>query len=260
VVYRDVEVCTLADVPGGTWIDYPHELADLITDDPGDPLIKEKSEAVWEVVRQERFAPKEEVAEGEYRLLGAEELTLDALRLGVNIFADKEYHPNFIVALWPGGVAAGLPLHEAYKYKLKKSGEKRPIPDHISLNTLPSRLTYKHNVIGLDYLAERINRDDNVLIVDSTFKDGRLVNDAIARLKEVLRRNLNDGRVRVASVYWNPDDGATWTTPPIVRRPHYWVKKVVGKVIYPHAFHRLRDPRGELAVLNPAVGEVLFGE
>lgn len=258
VQYDGVEVQCLYDVDGGTWIDYPHELADLITDDPDDPLIRRKSEAIWEVLRSGSREPELERIPEPYRYLRPEEVTLDATKLGVKIFEDRKFQPDFIVALWPGGVQAGLPLHEAYKYMMKKHAPERRRPDHISINTASTHLTYRTHILGLDYLAERINRDDNVLLVDSTYKSGRFVNDAVSRLKELLRRNLNDERVRVASLYWNPEDQSTWTSRPLFRKPHYYVKETRGTLIYPHAFHRFRDPRTELRQFWPEMAGILF--
>ena len=258
VTYNEVDVQCLYDVPGDTWIDYPHELADLVSDDPEDPLIRQKSKAIWQVIRRKQFAVEQEHIENQYRYVQPGELQLDAMKLGVNVFNDGSFHPHFVVALWPGGIAAGLPLHEVYKYKMKKTGQIRPSPDHISINTASTHLSYQTDVIGLDYLAERINRDSNVLLVDVVFKSGRFVNDALIKLKEVLRRNLNDDRVRVASVYWNPNDQSTWTVRPAIRKPHYFVKQVDGTIIYPHAIHRLQDPRVELKALNPEMHELLF--
>jgi hypoxanthine phosphoribosyltransferase len=259
VRYSDVEVCSLCEMPADCWIDYPHELADLVTDDPDDPLIRQKDERVWQTIRQHRFEPVTEHVSGPYKYIQPDELLLDALRLGINVFADTEFQPDFIVALWPGGVSVGLPLHEAYKYKMLKTGQQRRRPDHISLTTAATHLSYRTTVLGLDYLAQRVNRDHNILLIDSTFKGGRLVNDIVIRLKEVLRRNLKEERVRVAAVYYNPDDQSTWTTKPVFLSPHYYVRKVDASVVYPHAVHRLRDPVNELATLNPDLHRVLFG-
>jgi uncharacterized protein len=260
VEYSGVDTLCLEDVPGSTWIDYPHELGDLVTDNPDDPFIKSKSMEVWNLLREEGFKPTNEQLSTPYKYVQADELLLDAFRLGTTVFNDSDFWPDFIVALWPGGISAGLPLHEVYKYKIKKSGQDRPYPDHISLNTSSTHLTYRTNVLGLDYLHENINTGDNILLVDTVFKSGRFVNDALIKLKEMLRRNLSLDRVRVASVYWNPDDEATWTVQPFIKQPHYYVKKVSGKIIYPHALHRLDNPRTELKSLVPDYFDVLFSD
>jgi hypothetical protein len=99
-----------------------------------------------------------------------------------------------------------------------------------------------------------------VLIIDTTFRSGRMVNDVIIKLKTALRRNLDLHKVRVASVYWNPDDRSTWTVQPVIRRPHYYVKKLDADTIYPQNVIRLQQPRKELKALAPELAEVLWGD
>jgi hypothetical protein len=76
----------------------------------------------------------------------------------------------------------------------------------------------------------------------------------------VLRRNLTDSRVRVASVYYNPEDRSTWTVRPYVRKPDYYLKLVRKEIIYPTSVHKLRDPHQELRTANPALWNVLYGD
>ena len=76
----------------------------------------------------------------------------------------------------------------------------------------------------------------------------------------MLRRNLNHKRIRVASVYYNPDDKSTWTVRPDIKRPDYFVKVVRQEVIYPYSVFKLPDPRQDLKRLNPRLWEVLYGD
>ena len=184
---------------------------------------------------------------------------IDCIRLGAQIAHDTSWRPDFLIALWPGGVVAGLPVHEAYRYHMRKAGEDHPL-DHISLNTSPTRTTYRNQIIGIQYLEDHINADHNVLIIDTTFRAGRLVNDVVIRLKEVLRRNLDHKRIRVASVYYNPEDRSTWTVRPDIRKPHYYLKQVSNEVVYPSSVHRLPDPQRQLRQLNPELWEVMYGD
>ncbi|MBM4371847.1 MAG: hypothetical protein FJ098_09345 [Deltaproteobacteria bacterium] len=255
----DVQLMYLRDVEDDTWIDYPHELADLITDDPGDPLIRDKGEDFAAILREDLFPTEDVRWDQPYRYLGPREVLLDSMRLGVNIWADEDFRPDFLVALWPGGIDVGLPVHEVYKYKNRKSGERRKLPDHISVNTFPTQQSFRTDIQGLEYLEARINRTDNVLVIDSTFRSGQAVNDVVIRLKEALRRNMSNERVRVASLYWDPNDRSTWTVRPEFTAPHYFLKKTNVPVIYPHNVHRLVDPRRELAALNPELARVLYG-
>ncbi len=258
VTWEGVPVICLEDVDDDVWIDYPHELADMVTEDPEDPLIMDKDPEIHALLRQDYFEPVEEDLGGSYRYIQPRELMMDSIRLGINIFRDSDFVPDYLIALWPGGIEAGLPVHEVYKYLAKKEGKGRKLPDHISINTIPTYKSYQTDFIGLDYLVDRINTSDKILIIDSTFKSGSHVNTAIAKLKEHLRRNLNHKNVRVASLYWNTDDRSTWTTRPEFKQPHYYLKKTNRPIIYPFSIHRLASPHKELAQLNPALHRLLF--
>ena len=256
-----IELIALHAVESDVWIDYPHELADLVEDsDPDDQRLRDKDPELWQILRSGPTASERlEVQGADYVYLTPRQLLRDCVRLGVNISCDESWRPDFLLALWPGGVVAGLPIHEVYKYMLRKRRISTPAPDHISINTSPARASHQTLVVGLNYLAERINSEHNVLIIDTTFRAGRLVNDVVTRLKEVLRRNLDHRRVRVASVYFNPDDRSTWTARPDIRQPHYFLKQTTQEIIYPASVHKLADPQQELRVLNPELGRILYG-
>lgn len=258
--YNELALYTLENIDGDVWIDYPHELADLVNEnDPEDLGIQKKCNQTWDILHQDPpISTKIPAHERGYHYLSAKELHLDCVRLGMKIAADKTWRPDFMIALWPGGVIAGLPVHEVYKYQLKKGTAEGKAPDHISVNTETTRSSFRSSIVGLNYLAERINKDDNVLIIDTTFRAGKLVNDVVIRLKEELRRNLNHKRIRVASVYYNPNDKSTWTSQPFFTQPHYYLKEVDQEVIYPSSPHKLQDLTKDLRELNPELAEVLF--
>ncbi len=259
--YTEIPIVSLRELPGDTWIDYPHELADLVDpEDPEDHKILQKDPEIWEIIRNTSgFDRTEEASDRPYRYIPARHLLLEAFRLGVNIVRDQEFFPQFLIALWPGGISAGLPVHEVFKYALKKRGVDSPPPDHISLNTTRTYLSYRSNIIGIKYLEEHINRHDNVLILDTAFHSGRLYSDVVTRLKEALRRNLSHDRVRMASIYFNPDDRSTRTVKPLILEPHYYLRTVDHDIIYPQSVHKLLNPREELARLQPELLEVLYG-
>lgn len=260
--YDELPLIALKEIEGEVWIDYPHELADLVDPaDPDDSRLREKDGELWRALRGGSTEPVELDVEGDHLYVTPRELMLDCVRLGVNIALDEGYRPDFLLALWPGGVLSGLPVHEVYKYFLAKRAESgaRP-PDHISINTSPTRTSYQSQIIGMEYLVDHINRDDDILIIDTTFRAGKLVNDVVHRLKEALRRNLDHRRIRVASVYYNPDDRTTWTVTPEIKKPDFYLKLVRKEVIYPWSVHKLPDPRRDLRRLNPALWSVLYGD
>jgi hypothetical protein len=146
-----------------------------------------------------------------------------------------------------------------YKYALRKAGGSRRPPDHISISTASTGVSFQSRILGLHYLADHIDKDDNILIIDTTFRAGRLVNDLVMRLKEALRRNLSHERIRVASVYYNPHDRSTWTVRPDIKRPDYYLKTTTKEVIYPASVHKLPDPNRALRTLDPRLWDVLYG-
>lgn len=263
--YDELPVHHLYDVDGDVWLDYPHELADLMIDgDPDQRLIRQKSPEIHAILRGEEPpipsapADAEGVEEG-YVYVTARELLHDAFRLGVRI-AETGYRPDFLVALWPGGVFAGLALHEVFKYwdRLDRSGGDGGRPDHIALNTTRTHLTYRTQILGLDYLLERVARHHQILIVDTGFQSGRMASDVVNTLKEGLRRNLDLRKVRIAAVYWKRDDSSTWTVRPFRTVPDFYLKAMSRYVILPHAVYRFRAPRRELGRDNPDLAALLF--
>ncbi|MBU1537946.1 phosphoribosyltransferase, partial [Myxococcota bacterium] len=152
--YEEFPVVSLEILPGSTWIDYPHELADLVNEnDPLDSLIKHKDPRIWEILHGPPATPGAQLASLPRSYLTPAQLQYDAIELGLHMAREKQYLPDFLIALWPGGVSAGLPIHEVYKYLVKK-GELPKSPNHISLNTTKTHLTYRSNIIGIEYLME----------------------------------------------------------------------------------------------------------
>lgn len=257
----DINMIYLQELEQDIWIDYPHELADLVDpDDPDDLKIKHKDPEVWDVIRTHYHEPKELNIKDDYLYVSPRELRLDAMRLGVNIMADGSFFPDYIIALWPGGVITGLPVHEVFKYRMKKTGDTRKKPDHISINTASSYASFMHNVIGIPYLEQCICKDHKLLIIDTTFRSGQTINAVIELLKGRLRRNLNLDNVRVGSVYFNPNDKSTWISQPVWRRPDYYLNIVDKTVVYPHSVHKLPMVRGALEKHNRSLGNIIFGK
>ncbi len=258
-LWQELPIIYLRDIPGDVWIDYPHELADLVDpSDPDDARIREKSPQVWDILHGVDSADPPQ-AGGECRYLPARELLLDSFRLGVEM-VQSGYQPDFLVALWPGGVWAGLGIHEVYKYFARKRGAPDSRPDHVPVNTTRTHLSYRTQVIGLDYLAEHVEHGHSVLLVDTVFRSGRTHADLVNGLKEQLRRNLSLTRLKMASVYYTPSELRTWTVRPFRTEPDFYLRQVTEQLIYPHAPYRFVQPRVELARNAPALAEVLFGE
>lgn len=267
-IYKGARLISLRDIPDDVWIDYPHELSDLYTAaGSNDDMILAKDPAIHRILNSGPFPVVDERAgpdRGDFKYLSPREHLYDSFKLGINIFKDGDFFPDFIIALWPGGVLTGLPVQEVFKYMILKEGRQVKSPDHVALNTSRHFTGYntpwgKGDMIGMRYLEDNINKDDNILIIDTTFRSGKLVNGVITSLKKTLKRNISLNRIRVACVYYNPEDKSTWTSNPIYDKPHYYLKIVDHEVIYPQNVAKLPNPRESLPRLAPELADILFG-
>ncbi len=257
VDYKEFPVYYVEKI-GDVWIDYPHELSDLVAPDGDDSLVKKKDEAVWKLLHDEVKAPGQIKKFNDFNYLYLDDIRRDAVKLGLLVAREHKFFPDFLIALWPGGVNAGLAVHEVYKY-LYKMGEVPMAPDHVSINTTRTHLTYKSNIIGVRYLEERIERHHKILLIDTAFKSGRIMTDVIAKLKESLRRNLSLGNVKVATVYYNPEDDSTWRMKPIVTRPDFYACLTDRTLVYPQNIYRLPSPHRDLRKLHPELWDIIYG-
>ena len=120
----------------------------------------------------------------EKRFVEEEELLNDAFRLAVNIY-ESGFRPNFIVGIWRGGSTIGIYVQECLQYL-------GVVTDHIAIRTsyrgMNSYLEKVHSpetirVHGLQYLYEKLNRDDRLLLVDDVFSSGQNIEAALRRLQ-----------------------------------------------------------------------------
>lgn len=246
----------LNDYDKDCWVNYPHEISDLLIDNK-DTVLKENNPDIFAILNKKEFEKEDLKIDGDYLWLTPERIQIDSIKLGVNIFY-SDFEPDFLIALWPGGVISGIYIHETYKYLNKINGNPKKNPDHVAINTSSSHLSYKSNIIGLPYLLERIEDTSKILIIDTTFKAGIYVNPVVDKLKEGLRRNLNHKNIKVASVYFDMNSKYTWTTKPNFKEPHYYLANVDKEVIYPHSIHKLNKPKAEVLERYPDLYRIIY--
>lgn len=247
----------LRDLKKDIWVNYPHEVSDLFNIN-GVNYLQKKDKIAFDILEQKNFEIKNVNYDSTYYWSNPEDIFYNSLKLAVNIYY-SDFEPDYLIALWPGGVLAGVYFHEAFKYLNKKNNNKKKNPDHIAINTTSSHLSYKSNIIGLPYLFDNINYEDKILLIDTVYRSGVHINSVIDKLKEGLRRNLNHKNIRIATLYFNPEAKYTWTTKPYYDSPHYYIQKVNTEIIYPHAVHRLRNPQKEVNKRDKKLYNILWG-
>ncbi|MEM1436068.1 MAG: phosphoribosyltransferase family protein [Pseudomonadota bacterium] len=155
--------------------------------------------------------------------ISANELLRDSFELGLRVLQDG-FRPDFIVAVWRGGTPVGIAVQELLSYCDIQS-------DHIAIRT-----SYYHGidkthrevqVHNLGYLAENLNHDHSLLIVDDVFDRGRSIQAIMDKLNQLLRRNMPK-ETRIATVWYKPEKNLTELV------PHYYVHETAQWLVFPH--------------------------
>ena len=145
---------------------------------------------------------------------------------------NSDWKPNFIVALWRGGAPVGIAVQEYLEYF-------KILTDHISIRT-SSYVNREQqtvvNVHSLNYIIEKANINDCLLIVDDIYDTGKSAKAVISELKSKMRLNCPD--IRVATVFWKPEHSEA---------PDYYVEKTDAWVVFPHE-------------LDMTLGEIIFSK
>ena len=96
----------------------------------------------------------------------AADLLRDSFKLAEQIFSSG-FRPNFIGGVWRGGAPVGIAVQEYLEYKGLES-------DHIAIRTSSyygiDQQSKEVRVHGLQYIVDRANHNDHLLIVSGRFR------------------------------------------------------------------------------------------
>jgi uncharacterized protein len=187
------------------------------------------------------------------KFIDVEELTLDAYKLGVNIYR-SDFRPDFIIGLWRGGSPVGIGVQDCLEYLGMDS-------DHISIRTSYSGLSSYEDMIGdesnirihgLQYVLDTLSNTDSLLIVDDVFSTGLSVKAVLERLAEKTRRNMPE-EIRIAAPWYKPGKNRT------ERVPDYYLYETEDWLVFPYeldglSMDELREHKPEvLAIIKEVV-------
>ncbi|MEE9322060.1 MAG: phosphoribosyltransferase family protein [Granulosicoccus sp.] len=161
--------------------------------------------------------------------ISAQQLLEDSLELGRQILA-SDFRPNFIVGVWRGGTPVGITVQELLDFYGVHT-------DHISIRTssydgMARRVDSPVRVHGLDYLTNKMNAEDSLLIVDDVFDTGISVQSIIEKLRSRCRKNLPHD-VRVATAYFKPGKNRTDF------KPDFFSHSTNDWLVFPHEIEGL---------------------
>ena len=177
--------------------------------------------------------------------ISAADLLRDSFLLAEQIYASG-FRPNFIVGVWRGGAPVGIAVQEYLEYKGLES-------DHIAIRTSSyygiDQQDKDVRVHGLQYIIDRANHDDNLLIVDDVFDSGRSITAVLRELKEKPRRNLPE-TIRIACPWFKPKKNQTEVI------PDYYVHETDQWLVFPHEINGLTE--AEIRLGKPDMADILF--
>ena len=155
--------------------------------------------------------------------ISAQQLLEDSLDLGRQIL-DSDFRPNFIVGVWRGGTPVGITVQELLDFFGVET-------DHISIRTSSyqgmKRQESSVRVHGLDYITQKMNAEDSLLIVDDVFDTGLSVKAIIDKLESRCRKNLPQD-LRVATAYYKPGKNRTDF------KPDFYTHSTDEWLVFPH--------------------------
>ena len=186
------------------------------------------------------------------RFLTEQSVIEDSFRLGADIYRSG-LRPTFIVGLWRGGSSVGIYVQEC----LQTLGIKT---DHIALRTSYKGQPAYQNMIdnpseirvhGTQYLLEKLDHDDSLLIVDDVFSTGLNIRAVIQRLQTKLKRNM-PSQVHIATLYQRPDFNRTDI------QPDYCLHQTSDWLVFPYELQGLSkaDIEHHKAFVAPLLSEV----
>ncbi|MDZ7839339.1 MAG: phosphoribosyltransferase family protein [Gammaproteobacteria bacterium] len=157
------------------------------------------------------------------KYIGAQELLEDSVKLGAKIL-QSDFRPDFMVGVWRGGSPVGIVVQELLEYYGVAT-------DHISIRTSSYTGVGERGksvrVHGLDYLVQRANADDSLLLVDDVFDSGRSLEAVLKALGRKSRKNLPRD-IRIATVYYKPGNNETGL------KPDFFIHETDRWLVFPH--------------------------
>lgn len=178
------------------------------------------------------------------RYIAAEELLIDSFKLAEKIYLSG-FRPDIIIGIWRGGAPVGIAIQEYFTYLGIET-------DHIAIRTSSydgiNRQNKNVRVYGLDYIIDKINAEDDVLLVDDVYDSGRSIQAVFARMQTKTRRNMPH-TMKIACPWYKPSRNQTDVY------PDYYLHETDDWLVFPHELEGLSFE--ELEQHKPALAETL---
>ena len=178
------------------------------------------------------------------RYITPQQLLADAFALGWQVF-ESGFRPDYIVGVWRGGTPVGIAVHEL----LHVLGVEA---DHLAVRSSSyAGMTRRERAVqveGLDYINDRLQADDALLLVDDVHDTGLSLQQITSQLRATPAGKTAD--IRIATPWFKPANNRTGAS------PDYYLHESDDWLVFPHELDGLtlaemRDNKPELANLIP---------
>ena len=122
----------------------------------------------------------------EKHFIQSQQLLRDSFELAWQVY-ESGYKPNYIVGVWRGGAPIGIAVQEFLEVVGLKS-------DHIAIRTSYysgiSERKERVQVYGLNYIINKLEAEDSLLIVDDVHDTGLSIDQIIIDIKKACKKDL----------------------------------------------------------------------
>ena len=164
------------------------------------------------------------------KYLSANDFLHDSWRLAA-LVKGSGWKPDILIALWRGGAAVGVSMHEFFKasgWNIQHIPLKCASYTGIGENAGEVTFTLGDEIFGL------LRKGDKVLVIDDVFDTGKTAKAVKARI------DATGAEMRMACVYWKPEKNKTNL------KPDYYVKNVGNDwIVFPHEIEGLTPAERE---------------
>lgn len=160
--------------------------------------------------------------------LDANQLLHNAFELARNIY-DSGFRPTALVALWRGGTPIGIAVQEGLSYLGVNT-------EHFALRTRSYTTNNERQrtvqIDNLDVLAEHLDHNDRLLIVDDVFDSGQTIYNLLQKIHNDSQL-ATPQEIKVAMPYYKPLQNETSI------KPDYYLHETDEWIVFPHELHGL---------------------
>ena len=175
--------------------------------------------------------------------ISAQQLLEDSFNLAIQIY-ESGFRPDYIVGVWRGGAPVGIAVQEMFDVLGVQC-------DHIAIRTSSyigiGERSKQVKVHGLTYLINRVESEQNLLIVDDVHDSGLSIHQTIVDLTKRCKKNTPT--IKVATPYYKPKKNKT------DRVPDYFLYESDEWLVFPHELDGLN--KEELLENRPELNSMI---